>query len=305
MRSSALFFQCIVNLKAMNPYVKKLSHFKLALQRVLFKPLLLLIVLLGLWGTLMTLIGFGHRQAVESFFVTQIDSFNNQKDAILNTYELFSDYIFQGIIQDPQVLQALADGNSEDVDQQSIARHQLLDKLSGFYEALLEYNFRQLHFHLPDGRSFLRFHAPETYGDSLWDVRDSIRLVNTELRPIQGFEEGRIFNGYRYLFPLFIQDQHIGSVEISVSLGSLIEVMNGIDPGRSTFFLLKRSVVTGLVFDDQQYRYGISPLSSDYLYDREVQAISYDNCFCNELVVDDIQSLLSFAGPKVETNLEE
>ena len=61
---------------------------------------------------------------------------------------------------------------------------------------------RQLHFHFKDGTSFLRMHRPNIYGDNLFGIRESIEYVNTRKEKFVGFEEGRIFNGYRYIYPL-------------------------------------------------------------------------------------------------------
>ena len=37
---------------------------------------------------------------------------------------------------------------------------------------------RQLHFHHTDGRSFLRMHRPDKFGDPLFDVRYSVKMAN-------------------------------------------------------------------------------------------------------------------------------
>ena len=40
---------------------------------------------------------------------------------------------------------------------------------------------------------------------------------------IRGFEQGGIFNGCSFVCPVSMDDEHLGSVEISVSMNSVIE----------------------------------------------------------------------------------
>jgi hypothetical protein len=46
-------------------------------------------------------------------------------------------------------------------------------------------------------------HKPSKYGDNLTFIRESVAYVNKFKKPIDGFEEGRIFNGFRFVYPLF------------------------------------------------------------------------------------------------------
>ncbi len=91
---------------------------------------------------------------------------------------------------------------------------------------MLDYDFRQFQFVFPDSTSFLRVHSPARYGDDLYGARYSIRTINEYERIEKGFEEGRTFNGYRYVYPLTYNDQHIGAVEISISLSAVTNVLS-------------------------------------------------------------------------------
>ena len=58
------------------------------------------------------------------------------------------------------------------------------------YEKLHRYNLRHLQFHLTDGRSLVRIHQPKKFGDSLLEIRPSVRRMIVEHKPIYGFEIG-------------------------------------------------------------------------------------------------------------------
>ena len=81
-------------------------------------------------------------------------------------------------------------------------RHDLYKQLLPLYLKLKAINVRQLHFQEKNNYSFLRMHRPGKYGDDLTNIRESVRLVNKHQKSVAGFEEGRIFNGYRYVYPL-------------------------------------------------------------------------------------------------------
>lgn len=103
---------------------------------------------------------------------------------------------------------------------------------------------KQLHFHLPNNDSFLRMHRVDRFGDNLTSVRESIRLANQQLKFTQGFEEGRIFNGFRYVFPLFYEANHIGSVELSVSFTALKQLLDQVFDNHFDFILKSEVVET-------------------------------------------------------------
>ncbi len=88
----------------------------------------------------------------------------------------------------------------------------------------LRYNIRQVHFHSPESKSFLRMHKKEQFGDSLVDIRKSVVYVNKNLKPFYGFEEGVLYNGYRYVFPVIDSvGEHLGSVEVSFDLKNFVD----------------------------------------------------------------------------------
>ena len=138
------------------------------------------------------------------------------------------------------------------------------------YEQLKGYDYRQLHFHFPDSVSFLRMHSPAHYGDNLYTFRPTVRLANEWLKPMIGFEEGRIFNGYRFVYPLFHEGVHCGSVEVSFSMDSFITILSGTE-NSDIIFAINRSVVEDTVFKEQLENYTLSPFSDDYLLDIQLQ----------------------------------
>ncbi len=225
---------------------------------VSFLLLELLIFLLLQWNN----------QSREALLLSEeIERTNIAYESTVEGYNLVSQVLYEQIVNQPAVIDIFAEAYQADEARQAVLRAALLDQLNETYQELTALNLRQLHFHLPDGRSFLRFHRPERFGDPLFDVRYSVRIANTEQRPMIGFEEGRIFNGFRYVFPLFAGETHIGSVETSISFSAIQQAMNDLT-NTAHRFMLQADVVEAKVFDEEQSNYLPNDLSPDYVYDR-------------------------------------
>jgi PAS domain S-box-containing protein len=134
------------------------------------------------------------------------------------------------------VYQQLLTANEE---QKNLLRQELLASIQPRYEKLRQQSKVQqlIHFHLRDNESFLRLHEPDTYGDNLTDLRKTVAAVNRTHLPISGFEEGAMYIGYRFVFPITAADQsHLGSMEVSFGPEALALTMMKHHAVRSNFF---------------------------------------------------------------------
>lgn len=146
------------------------------------------------------------------------------------------------------------------------ARADLYRQLEDPYRRLQARGWRQLHFHLPDSRSLLRFHLPDRYDDPLAVVRPAIDRANSMLAPVSGFAVGEAESSWRSIFPIIDPSgRHLGSVEFGVSFDALREEMNRLLPEREFHMLLRRSSVESVLFDDQRGRYTPWPVSHDFV----------------------------------------
>lgn len=239
-------------------------------QRILrWRPLLLIPLLLILVFYTETLIESSQEQLEGEHFANQTDNLRIAYSQVLTGYERSAQIIYNEVINQPDVLALFAQAYGATEAEQAVIRQQLYDLLIDEYQRLEGLNLRQLQFHLPDNVSFLRMYRPETFGDDLTDVRYTVMTANRDLVPVAGFEEGRVYNGFRYVFPLFYEGEHIGSVETSVSFLVVEQSLNESLSGGTTF-LLRRDIMQDVVFSEEQDNYVISDISDLYVYDREV-----------------------------------
>jgi len=183
----------------------------------------------------------------------------------LNTYAVASETLFLETVNRTDVLELLDQSVQADPVTQAVLRARLHEHLESSYRNLNKRNVRQLHFHLPDGRSFLRFHKVDKFGDNLFEARPSVRIANTEHRSVYGFETGRVVAGFRYVFPLTYNDRHIGSVETSVSFAAIQKALSEAAPGSEYDFIVRRDSVADKLISGQEKLYSPSPLHPDFL----------------------------------------
>jgi signal transduction histidine kinase len=157
-----------------------------------------------------------------------LDSFHTDGDIIL-------DYIMDvGDVE--ETLFRVANGGDE-----RVLRNELYQKLEKRFKNLQsKYGFQKLHFHLPDGTSFLRVHKPNKFGDYLLDIRKSIKMLHEKREIIRGFEEGKRHNTFRNIYPIYRDKIFLGSVEVSFSFSSLRSKAMEVLPHHYTFIVKKR-----------------------------------------------------------------
>jgi len=198
---------------------------------------------------------------------------------------------YRSHINKPEVLELYKQANSADETVRNAVRRQLLAKFGPLYERMKLRDVRQLQFHLPNSESFLRFHRPEKYGDSLKGVRYSVDKANAERVEVSGFEEGRTYNCFRNVFPLIYNGEHLGSVEISMDFDVIRRRMEQQFHNRYAFMIQHR-LMEDKVFADEQKNYRPTDLSDDYLYER------------NYAADDTLRAINAFLKPKIQERLK-
>lgn len=235
------------------------------------------ILAICLWIILTVTILKTYKNKEKIYLRSELENFSYRVEATLKTYEELSNYIFEETIEKPQVLEIIQRAGQSTGPEKVAVRKELHTLLGESYELLERYNFEQLHFHLPDGESFLRFHSPEVFGENLMDTRASVRLANFKNKYVSGFEEGRIYNGYRFVYPLSYKGNHLGSVEISIPLERLVSSFQQKYPDKDLFFIAEKELVEKNVFGEQLGDYETSSFSENYYFDKEVEVASSEN----------------------------
>lgn len=208
-----------------------------------------------------------YRDDMDFVLQDQAEQFRVEYATILQCLEVQARFAFDESVDRPRVLAEVQAGwHAPDEARRAVHRDSLQAMLAPTWANLQEVGFRHFHFHFPDVTSFLRVHRPELFGDSLTEVRATVVAANRDQAPLFGFEEGRISNAYRCLFPLFHDGEHVGSVEISFSLLGIRKTLEGQMGGRHQL-IMSREVVDRKLFTDARSNYADWPWSDRYVLD--------------------------------------
>ena len=130
------------------------------------------------------------------------------------------------VIDVPAVRTLLTPGRASDnlataADDERGRRGRLYRMLYREFEVLRRNDIRVLQFVLPDGRSFLRMNRPDLFNDDIAADRPVLRQAIDTREAAEGFENGRVYPGYRFALPLFDGDRLLAVVDYSVSFDAL------------------------------------------------------------------------------------
>ena len=204
-----------------------------------------------------------HNERVSEYLAPRASNLELQYKGILSTFEASAFLIFSERISKPPITRLMAEAINANDETRAILRDSLYRQLLLTYRNMHAMSYRQLHFHLPNNESFLRFHRPQKFGDNLTGIRSTVEAANTTQGIITGFEEGRIFNGFRYVFPLSYHGQHVGTVETSISFNAIREQLYK-HQNNEFCFMLKKEVIEKKAFPSERNNYQPCVLSPKY-----------------------------------------
>lgn len=235
---------------------------------------LLIFIILSLiisWYVIVMQLYSSNENTIDKYLKSEMTNLEFNVKAILNSNEIFSKYVFETLIEKEDVLKIMEKVSvSTNEEEKGKLREQLYDELYFDYLRLQEYDYRQLHFHLSSNESFLRFHLPEKYGDDLTEVREAVNIVNEQHQYVSGFEEGRVFSGFRYVYPLQYKNKFIGSVEVSMAPSAIINSLSKLIPTRNVYFIIDKKITDRKLSELITDQYQLSEFSDQYYSDIDV-----------------------------------
>lgn len=181
-----------------------------------------------------------------------LDGKNEELERHYNSFLSFrksvSDLLVEDIINNPKAKELLHKVKN-DSKNRDLYRKELQELFTPKYEDLKAKGFDYFHFHDTEGKSFLRFQKTFKYDDSLIKDRPSISKMINEKKQIFGLETGTSVQRYRAIYPIFYENEFVGSVEISSSLSQLLKELN-LHLSEKYLFLTKKSIIDRMLSED-------------------------------------------------------
>jgi len=197
---------------------------------------------------------------------------NTQINAVLNYYNTSSEMMTTQILGNKEIQKMVQMMNSDNQKIKTDARESLYLQLEDTYKLLTKYDFRQLHFHDKWGNSFLRFHQKDYFGDNLLDIRPTILAVHQGKKQVKGFEEGKIVNGFRNVFPIYVGGEFQGSVELSNTFEGISTQLHKNYPFEYKLIIDKNDVNSKLFPELIEKNYRQSTISKNFYEEAKQQS---------------------------------
>ncbi len=117
----------------------------------------------------------------------------------------------------PDIVKAFVERDRERLYELALPNFKILQRENKY--------FGILHFHLPDGSSFLRVHDPDHWGDDLISIRPSLTVIHERQEPVTGFGIAGHGGFFRTFAPVFFQGHYMGAVEFGLDMHQAVEIM--------------------------------------------------------------------------------
>ncbi|MCB2182389.1 MAG: PAS domain S-box protein [Desulfobulbaceae bacterium] len=130
---------------------------------------------------------------------------------------IFDSWLANFILFNRPQIEAFAHRDREKLYELTLPKFQSLQNIEA-------YSYH-MHFHLPDGRSFLRMHKPENFGDDLRQIRPAVQEVQRTKLPMSGYEIGVHGAFYRVIHPVIYKDEYIGALEVGIKADEIVAML--------------------------------------------------------------------------------
>ncbi len=268
------------------------SFFKKKINQIRATAIIIISIITFILMLIVDQLNNDYQQRLLSIENDLVENYEAQYETVIYCYRELSHLYFDKIQTNNRILEIMNEANSATEKQRNELRNELIELSNYDYQKSVEDSFRQYHYVLKDNTSFLRMHRKEKFGDDLSSFRYTVSYVNDNHEYIEGFEEGRIFNGYRFEYPLFYNNEYVGCVEISLSYSAISKLMEDLYDTNCSFIINKSVVESKVLEDEIAINYSPVSFSNDYYIDNDTKdSIDYN---LQEILINqsDVTSLL-------------
>ncbi len=226
-----------------------------------------LVLFLCVEAVLSGLLSFGKQQAEERYIATVLEQHRRQYAAILESFSRLARFVAGETFLQPEAAAMFAEAAQDKGPGRDRLRTRLYTHLLSSYNNITPQGFRQVIYTFADGICFLRMHTPERYDDQIFAVRPALRLAHTEKRFVQGFELGKWYHAFRYVFPVQHNGEYQGIVELGVPFYAVSQALQQVYEEEYSL-ILKKEALDKVLFTGSELNYQDSQVAQGYLQEK-------------------------------------
>ena len=231
------------------------------------KNILYLVLFLCIEAVFFGLLSFGKQQAEERYISTVLEQHRREYAAILDSFSRLARFVASETFLQPEAAAMFAEAAQAKGPARDRLRTRLYTHLLSSYNNITPQGFRQVIYTFGDGICFLRMHTPERYDDQIFAVRPALRLAHTEKRFVQGFELGKWFHAFRYVFPVQHKGEYQGIVELGVPFYAVGQALQQVYEEEYSL-ILKKEALDKVLFVGTELDYQDSQVAPGYLQEK-------------------------------------
>lgn len=201
---------------------------------------------------------------------THMQNSKTYYDVLMYHERLTADVIYKETIENQWLMNLLSDAkDAHDLNETkilSLIREKTIKLLENKYGSYKMLGVLQYHFVFPDNHVFLRMHKLNKFGDDLSGIRSDFEKVNKTLKLVRGFAQGRTSHAFRNVYPLILNNKHLGAIEISFSSELLQNYFTDVNKIH-THFLVRKDIFKSHAWtrDDLILKYQPSAEHENYM----------------------------------------
>ena len=264
--------------------------------------ILIILLFISLYSIIYLITTTYKNDYINNIYAQQINYLDNNYKVTTSHFKNISKNFYQTVLNQPSFLKLFAQAKHADNDEQrAVIRQKTYDLLKPHYESMMQYGVNIMLFSFNNNRTFLRVHKPQKFNDDLSSVRYSFTYVNSNEKPINGFEQGKISHAFRNIFPLYYKNEFLGSVDIAFASDFLQENMTSLH-GLDTHFILNKNIFDSNIWKEQRVvKYVQSIEHDDFLYaitpTQKYCTFSKDEITTNKTLKNEISENINYDKP--------
>jgi len=154
-----------------------------------------------------------YKERKDNYLITLTNEWEEEYHSLIRRYKMVADTIAYGLNSDSELVRILKRVNSTgDIEK---AHAEIMSSYSELNRAN-ETNsiIRIFQIHDNKGNVLVRFQKPNAYGDNVLNYLQIVALAHKDKKHTEGFDSGKYFNGYRYVYPLVHNGVFLGSLQL-------------------------------------------------------------------------------------------